>query len=371
MKASYQQGSLERRARAKGPDVWLYRFRQQGRYRGQIIGTVEEFPTEAAAWRECDSIRRTINGASQIPSRLFSEVIKQYALTEMSQRFSTKKANNVWLYNYIEPEFGAKPVQSIEALEVRYWLERLTLAAKSKSHIRSLMFQLFETAMLHKFIEPRRNPIELVKVKGATKRQKAPRVLTDAEIRRVFEVVNQQPLYTMVLCAACFGLRCSELFALKWGDFDWKKSELQLARAIVQGRVDGLKTEESAKPMPVDDELADRILAWKKLSEFKSDSDWVFASPYKAGEMPYCGRGILELQLKPKFKAAGLGEIGWHTFRHTYRRLVSSSGATLDVQRGLMRHSSIQTTMNVYGGAVADDKRDAHGKVVRMVLKQA
>ena len=34
-----------------------------------------------------------------------------------------------------------------------------------------------------------------------------------------------------------------------------------------------------------------------------------------------------------------------------------------------MRHASIQTTMNVYGKAIADSKRQAHNEVVEMVLK--
>ena len=35
-----------------------------------------------------------------------------------------------------------------------------------------------------------------------------------------------------------------------------------------------------------------------------------------------------------------------------------------------MRHASIQTTMNIYGKAMTDSKRQAHSKVVEMVLKQ-
>jgi integrase len=33
-----------------------------------------------------------------------------------------------------------------------------------------------------------------------------------------------------------------------------------------------------------------------------------------------------------------------------------------------MRHASIQTTMNIYGKAMTDGKRQAHSKVVQMVL---
>jgi len=34
-----------------------------------------------------------------------------------------------------------------------------------------------------------------------------------------------------------------------------------------------------------------------------------------------------------------------------------------------MRHASIQTTMNVYGKAMTDSKRQAHSKVVELILK--
>jgi hypothetical protein len=34
-----------------------------------------------------------------------------------------------------------------------------------------------------------------------------------------------------------------------------------------------------------------------------------------------------------------------------------------------MRHASIQTTMNVYGRAMTESKRQAHSNVVQMVLQ--
>jgi integrase len=67
--------------------------------------------------------------------------------------------------------------------------------------------------------------------------------------------------------------------------------------------------------------------------------------------------------------AGKLGSIGWHTFRHTYRSWLDETGAPMKVQQELMRHASIQTTMNVYGQAMPESKRVANGKVVTMVLK--
>jgi integrase len=41
----------------------------------------------------------------------------------------------------------------------------------------------------------------------------------------------------------------------------------------------------------------------------------------------------------------------------------------MKVQQELMRHASIQTTMNVYGQAMPASKRIANSKVVQMVLQ--
>jgi integrase len=56
------------------------------------------------------------------------------------------------------------------------------------------------------------------------------------------------------------------------------------------------------------------------------------------------------------------------TLRHSYRSWLDETGAPLTVQKELMRHASIQNTMNIYGKAMTDSKRRAHSKVVEMVL---
>jgi integrase len=74
-------------------------------------------------------------------------------------------------------------------------------------------------------------------------------------------------------------------------------------------------------------------------------------------------------QIKRAAKLAKLGEdIGWHTFRHTYRSWLDETDAPIKVQQELMRHASIQTTMNVYGRAMTEKKRQANSQVVGWYL---
>ena len=42
----------------------------------------------------------------------------------------------------------------------------------------------------------------------------------------------------------------------------------------------------------------------------------------------------------------------------------------MTVQQNLMRHSDIRTTMNIYGDAIPETLRAAHGKVVRIALRE-
>src|SRR5271157_5883194 len=42
----------------------------------------------------------------------------------------------------------------------------------------------------------------------------------------------------------------------------------------------------------------------------------------------------------------------------------------MTVQKDLMRHADIKTTMNVYGKAMAEPMREAHSKVVKLVIQE-
>jgi len=47
---------------------------------------------------------------------------------------------------------------------------------------------------------------------------------------------------------------------------------------------------------------------------------------------------------------------------------LDETGAPLTVQKELVRHAIIKTTMNICGKAMTDSKCQAHSKVVEMVL---
>jgi integrase len=100
------------------------------------------------------------------------------------------------------------------------------LSPKSKVHIRGTLSILWDFAMWRGDVVTQRNPMELVTVKGATKRTQKPRSLTVAEFQK-FIVHLGEPFRTMALLCVCFGLRISEALALRWSDFDWRRNSLR------------------------------------------------------------------------------------------------------------------------------------------------
>ena len=210
------------------------------------------------------------------------------------------------------------------------------------------------------------NPISLVTIKGASKRIRQPRSPTVEQFRLLVSHLRE-PFGTMALVCICFGLRISECLALRWSDVDWLNGVLRVERGIVEQNVDDVKTYESRKSLVIADELLERLKVWKQTTEFSGHGEWIFASPLKIGRLPYSYTG-LSRELDRAAKACGIGHIGTHTFRHTYRMRIDAVGTPIGVQQKLMRHSDIRTTMNIYGDAMSEDMRQAHCKIVQMAL---
>jgi integrase len=86
---------------------------------------------------------------------------------------------------------------------------------------------------------------------------------------------------------------------------------------------------------------------------------------------PYHADSIRADYLVPTGLQLGLGRIGFHMFRHTYRAWLDETGAPVGVQQKLMRHAHISTTMDQYGNASALAKRKANRPIVQRLLRRS
>jgi integrase len=371
--ARHKTGSVVFDKRRK---TWNFLWWEDGKRRSRLIGPLREFPTKGAAWNAAQSFLSAEDGQPmESPKRGESETPTVRALAERYQRerlpsrHSTARMYRSWFRNHILPKWGDLPITEVQPRPVELWLRELSLSPKSKSHVRGMLHLLMEFAMWSGALEISRNPIDLVVVKGATKRTRQPRSLTVDEFRKFVQHL-EEPFRTMALLCVCFGLRISECLALKWCDVDWLNGKLRIERAIVRQHVDDVKTIYSQKQMSVDGELLAILKAWKQTTQFPADGHWLFASPVQLGRLPWSYPQILRVFHKAAERAE-IGKLPTHSLRHSYRSWLDAVGAPIAVQQKLMRHTDIRTTMNLYGDVVTDEMAQAHSKVVGLALSNS
>ena len=365
----YQYGSLTKKSNRLSEDVWQYRFYEttpEGvRYRRSTsVGTVTQYPTRTDALRVIEPLRVRLNLRHRFGRPVsVGALVDRYIEHELPERrHSTQQSHSSTLSHWIRPRWGNLLLEQVKPVAVEEWLRSLALAPKTKVNLRSLFHLVYEHARRWELTD--RNPIDLVRQRGG--RRSIPRVLTPEEIRLLLEQLGE-PYRTMVLVAACLGLRASEIMGLKWGDFNWEDCTVFIRRGVVNGKVGDTKTEASRKSLPVDPRLVAPLAELRKRSLHKGPQDWVFAN--RTGQ-PRGQRNILQRHLRPAAVRAAIGKIGWHTFRHSYSTMLRAEGTDIKVQQELLRHSTIQNTMNIYTQAVSEQKRAANSVVVAILLNE-
>jgi integrase len=357
-----------------------------------VVGTVAATKTRAAALQHIEVLRANVNreiietGSPTITT--FKSLIEHYRDREMrmdnhdKKAYSTKNRNESYLRKWIVPRWGEYRPSDIKSVAVEEWLDSLVLdagkkkgkplAGGTKVKIRNIMSAIFRHGMRHELL-PRveaTNPMKYVRQSG--KRQSIPVVLEVEQFQRLFGALQQRER-TMVLVDCGSGLRCGELIGLQWRDIDFARKQMSVTRSVVEMVTGKVKTEASQKTVPLDDFMIEELLAWYRITPYQNPEDWVFASDSpragaRRGKQPYWPMTIMRMFIKPVAKRLGIGNISWHTFRHTYSCLLHANGEDPKVVQELLRHSSIKVTMDIYTQAVTSAKRKAQSRVVQMIV---
>jgi integrase len=104
--------------------------------------------------------------------------------------------------------WGDKPLTALHPRDVELWLSSLNLSPKTRNHIRNMLHMLVDYAMWAGVLAVARNPLDLVRAQGATKRMRKPRTLTAEEFSKLCDQL-ENPFRLMAQMSLCLGLRFS------------------------------------------------------------------------------------------------------------------------------------------------------------------
>lgn len=374
----YQFGSVQRKPRKLGPDVWVYRYiGSAGKKLSVEIGDVDRYTTKAKALKASEHLRMTANPDKAIQRGVtFGALLDRYEAEEMPSRFSTRRGYKSNIQAHIRPKWADYAIEEIKPFAVESWLKGLKLSPKTRGNIKTIMSAVMGCAIRWEMLPMGVNPMSLVRIQGVSKRKRKPIILTIeqvyavvAEVKEIpFMILDVEMIRTMIWIAVCLGLTASELSGLKWCDVDFDGEVIWIRRGVVSGRVGDVKTIYREAPLPMAPEVSVLLANWRQMSAFGGEDDWLFPNPTTGGAKPINAWNLQTRYIKPAGLRANVGEIGWHSFRHTYRSLLDATGAPLGVQQKLMRHANITTTMDGYGDAYMKQKREANNTLVREVL---
>jgi hypothetical protein len=134
MRERHKTGSLVF-DRSRG--TWRFLQWVDGKRRSQTIGTKQEFPTKAAAWKAVKPLTEVSNDSDALLT--VNTLIEQYRAEKMPKRYSTRRSYDSWLRNHIIPKFGTCAISDVQARPAELWLESLDLTPRSKAAVRGLL----------------------------------------------------------------------------------------------------------------------------------------------------------------------------------------------------------------------------------------
>lgn len=261
----YQEGSIEQVTRAKGPDVWVYRWRElqvDGTrvQRKKTIGDLKRFPRQSDVKREVENLRAAINAASdRIGKITIQELWGHFQKEELyrlrdgepegGETHRSPTTIDCYLDNFrlhIIPKWGDTYVNELKTVAVEKWLGGLKflhhqrgevpMAPGTKAKLRNQLSCLYSHAIRHELANT--DPIKgLVKgsgVRQSSKRVSVPDILTLSEMQAILAGLFDPMHRIAILIAAVTGLRRSEIRGLKWSDFDFENLWLKLKRGVVR-----------------------------------------------------------------------------------------------------------------------------------------
>jgi len=235
--------------------------------------------------------------------------------------------------------------------------------------MRGIMSRIYKVGILHERVT--KNPVLPVETRCKTNYRAI--VRTPTETFNILKSLTNSLHHTLVLTCAATAPRSSEILALRWADILWLEERIRVSKRWVKGADGETKTEASDGYVPLHPVLANHLQRWRNQTPHKKDKDFVFPSVKAHGRVPLSASIFVSDYLRPAAKAAGVliqdrQRFGLHNLRHSLSNwLVNKAKVEPKTVQGILRHSRIQTTLDLYTQEDSDEARGAQGEFLKAV----
>ncbi|HTV55358.1 MAG TPA: site-specific integrase [Terriglobia bacterium] len=372
--------------RRKEGETWLLRFRVTNAEGKRVehllpVGLVSKFPKDRDAWREVDRLGLGVRiNDAPAPGRVqFSFIAEHYLKADFgADAVRPKSVNTIpivehYVRDYLINRFDESIAEDIKPLEIQKWLKSLHdgngLAWTTVSKIRGIMHRIYKIGVLHELVS--KNPV--LHVETRCKSTYRAIIITPSQTLAILQSLPSPLHVALVLTCAATALRASEILALRWSDILWSEGRIRISKRWAKGEDGETKTDASDGYVPMHPALSAHLRQWRKQSPHAKETDFVFPSLTADGKVPLNACSFVKKHLRPAAKAAGVRiadgqRFGLHNLRHSLSNwLVNKAKVEPKTVQGILRHSKIQTTLDLYTQEDSDETRAAQGAFLTAV----
>lgn len=283
-------------------------------------------------------------GADKFVPVTFRDYAHRYLNLRTDLAKSTLKSYRAALNSFWLPALGKMVLAEIVFTDVSTALAGRTWKSnKTRNNYLIVLRRVLDAAFVDGIID--RNPAD--RVRNAKVQQQEPDPLLLEEVELILGMMRDryhEHVVNYFEFAVFSGLRTSELIALEWGDVDFRRNQVFVRRAFVEGEV---KTTKTSRIRHVDlNSRAKAALMRQKHLTFLVGGH-VFLNPVTGAPWADDYRQRINYW-HPTLKALGLRARDAYQTRHTYATLLLMSGANPAYVAQQLGHTTMKITLERY-----------------------
>lgn len=183
------------------------------------------------------------------------------------------------------------------------------------------------------------------------------------ELKDLLRSIEGDPIRLVVLLAAYYGLRRSEVLGLKWSAVDFTAKTISIRHKVLEEETksgivlkgyDVMKTKSSHRTLPLIPQIEEELLIER---EKQAELQRVMRSAYSKQHAEYICVDALGHLITPQYvsnhfqvilKANGLRKIRFHDLRHSCASLLLANNIPMKMIQDWLGHSDMATTADIY-----------------------
>ncbi len=180
-----------------------------------------------------------------------------------------------------------------------------------------------------------------------------------SEVKMLLDGARTDELYLVILLAAYYGLRRSEVLGIKWSAIDFDENKITIRHKIVEedGEAvgyDEMKNQFSYRTLPLLPNTKEELL---KAKERQKQMQKLFSKGYNGDYLEYVCVDAIGRLYNPGYVSShfgvllnnlGMRKIRFHDLRHSCASLLLARGVQMKEIQVWLGHSDMSTTANIY-----------------------